>query len=94
MNNQQKQLQSILAEVGINLTENQALAVMEANELLRCEDPSYSQIMEFKGKYAPKREKQDGVNIKQLDQEGINKISAAYDNLASTYQRGLSQQDR
>lgn len=66
MTNQQKKLQSILAEVGINLTENQALAVIEANELLRCNDPSYSQVMEFKEKYAPKREKQDGIYIKGL----------------------------
>ena len=52
MSEQQKQLQSILTEVGINLTENQTLAVMEANELLRNNDPSYSQVMEFKEKYA------------------------------------------
>lgn len=44
MTNQQKQLQSILADVGINLTDSQTLAVMEANELMRFGDPSYSQV--------------------------------------------------
>ena len=71
MTNQQKQLQSILAEVGINLTESQTLAVMEANELLRNNDPSYSQVMEFREKYAPKREKQDGFTIKEYDNSPV-----------------------
>lgn len=71
MTNQQKQLQSILQEVGINLTESQTLAVMEANELMRCGDPSYSEVMEFKEKYAPKREKQDGFTIKEYDDNPI-----------------------
>jgi hypothetical protein len=85
MTNQQKQLQSILAEVGINLTENQTLAVMEANELLRCGDPSYHEVMEFKEKYAPKREKQDGINIKEQHIERRELYSVSQNNLASHY---------
>lgn len=89
MNEQQKQLQSILAEVGINLTENQTLAVMEANELLRCGDPSYSEVMEFKEKYAPKREKQGGVYIKGLTPNSFGweprHTKDQNDNLASHY---------
>ena len=60
MSNQQKQLQSILAEVGINLTENQALAVMEALLLLQSKH-SYWDFLEFKRKYSPQI--QDSVNV-------------------------------
>ena len=84
MTNQQKQLQSILSEVGINLTDNQILAVMEANELLKCGDTSYSQVMDFKEKYAPKREKQEGVNIKFPNVERELHASR-HNNLASHY---------
>lgn len=80
MTNQQKQLQSILAEVGINLTERQTLAVMEANELMRCGDPSYSQVMDFKEKYAPKKQKQDGINLKSTNDSELFNVRQFIEN--------------
>lgn len=71
MDNQQKQLQSILSEAGINLTDNQILAVIDAVSL-SCKSPiPYHEVMEFKEKYAPKREKQDGFIIREHDNTPI-----------------------
>jgi len=77
MNEQQKLLQSILAEVGISLTDNQMLAVIDAVSL-SCKSPvPYHEVMEFKEKYVPN---------KIISIEDANKIvSNACSYLASHY---------
>lgn len=89
---QQQVLQNMLSEIGISLTDEQVTAVQEAVELAKSDNISYAKFLEFKEKYKPKRQKQDGISVKDCEyinfhdyRQKILDTSSSHSNLANHY---------